>query len=71
MGHSNPEMSLLYTEAELAYRRSAINLLEDAVFGGNNKVNLMDANGRELGVQDPIQSREIVDSKERACSSVG
>jgi integrase len=47
MGHSNPDMSLLYTEAELAYRRSAINLLEEAVFGVHNQ-SLTDANGREL-----------------------
>jgi len=51
LGHSNPEMSLRYTEAELAYCRSAINLLEEAVFGGNNKVNLLDANGRDLGLR--------------------
>jgi integrase len=71
MGHSNPEMSLLYIEAELAYRRSAINLLEEAVFGGDNKASLMDANGRELEVKDPVQTCQVVDSKERACSSVG
>ena len=48
-GHANPEMSLLYTEADLTYRRSAIKLLEDAVFGVHNET-LTDANGRGLGV---------------------
>ena len=38
LGHSNPEMSLLYTESEFGYRRSAIDLLEQAVFGGENEV---------------------------------
>ena len=71
MGHSNPEMSLLYTEVELAYRRSAINLLEEAVFGDDNKDSLTDANGRELEVDNPIRSRQLIDSKQRACSSVG
>jgi integrase len=52
MGHANPEMSLLYTEAELAYRRSAIKLLEKTVFGTHNET-LTDANGRELAVQGP------------------
>ena len=47
MGHANPEMSLLYTEAELTFRRSAINLLEETVFGVHNQT-LTDANGREL-----------------------
>jgi hypothetical protein len=47
MGHSNPDLSLLYTEAELAYRRSTINLLEETVFGVHNQT-LTDANGREL-----------------------
>jgi hypothetical protein len=47
MGHANPEMSLLYTEAELAFRRSAIKLLEETVFGVHNQI-LTDANGREL-----------------------
>lgn len=50
MGHATPEMSLLYTEAEQAYRRSAIKLLEETVFGGQNEP-LTDANGRELVVQ--------------------
>ena len=63
MGHANPEMSLLYTGAELAYRRSAINLLEEAVFGGDNKGSLTDANGRELEVGNPIRSRQAIDSK--------
>ena len=52
MGHANPEMSLLYTEAELTYRRSAIKLLEETVFGVHNE-SLTDANGRELGVGTP------------------
>ena len=47
MGHASPEMSLLYTEAELTFRRSAINLLEETVFGVHNQ-SLTDANGREL-----------------------
>jgi integrase len=47
MGHANHDMSLLYTEAELAYRRSAINLLEETVFDVHNQT-LTDANGREL-----------------------
>lgn len=47
MGHANPEMSLLYTEAELTLRRSAITLLEETVFGMHNQT-LTDANGREL-----------------------
>ncbi len=52
MGHANPEMSLLYTEAELAYRRSAIKLLEEAVFRAHNET-LMDGNGRELQIETP------------------
>jgi integrase len=52
MGHANPEMSLLYTEAELTYRRSAIKLLEESVFGAHNET-IMDANGRELGAETP------------------
>lgn len=71
LGHANPEMSLRYTEAELAYRRSAINLLEEAVFGGNNKVESTDANWTRVEVSDPLQPRQVIDSKERACSSVG
>ena len=47
MGHPNPDMSLLHTETELAYRRSAINVLEEAVFGVHNQ-SLTDAIGREL-----------------------
>jgi hypothetical protein len=50
MGHANPQMSLLYTEAELAYRRSAIRLLEETVFGVQNG-SLVDASGRELRVE--------------------
>jgi len=42
MGHANPEMSLLYTEAELTYRRRAIKLLEESVFGAHNE-SIMDA----------------------------
>ena len=52
MGHANPEMSLVYTEAELAYRRHAIEVLERNVFGVQNQ-KLTDANGRELGVEHP------------------
>ncbi len=52
MGHANPDMSLLYTEAELAHRRRAIELLEQSVFGVHNQ-KVMDANGRELGVEVP------------------
>jgi len=60
MGHANPEMSLLYTEAELAYRRSAIKLLEETVFGPHNEA-LTDANGRELAVQGPsIRSNSLI-----------
>ena len=47
MGHASPDMSLLYTEAELTFRRSAIDLLEETVFGVHNQT-LTDANGREL-----------------------
>ena len=47
MGQANPDKSLLYTKAELAYRRSAINLFEETVFGVHNQT-LTDANGREL-----------------------
>jgi integrase len=53
MGHSNPDMSLLYTEAEIAYRRRAINLLEETVFGVHNRT-LTDANGRELEEESPL-----------------
>ena len=42
LGHLNLEMSLPYAEAAPAYRRSAINLLEQAVFGGENEVSLKD-----------------------------
>ena len=47
MGHANPEMSLLYAEAGLAFHRSAINLLEETGFGVHNRT-FTDANGREL-----------------------
>jgi integrase len=52
MGHADPQVSLLYTEAELAYRRSAIKLLEEAVFGVHNG-NRMDANWTRVGDLDP------------------
>lgn len=50
MGHANPEMSLLYTEADLAYRRSAIKQLEETVFGVHNE-SIMDANWTRVGFQ--------------------
>ena len=55
MGHSNPDISMLYSEAELAYRRSAINLLEEAVFGVHNQslTTRMDASWKEERFQSP------------------
>jgi integrase len=49
MGHASPEMSLLYTEAELAYLRRAIELLEQNVFGVQ-KQKLTDANWTRVDV---------------------
>ncbi len=59
MGHANPDMSLLYTEAELTYRRSAIKLLEEAIFGVHNET-LTDAIGRELSSKAPPNRANLV-----------
>lgn len=48
MGHAMPEMSLLYTETDLAYRRRAIKQLEETIFGVHNE---MDANWTQVGLQ--------------------
>jgi len=60
IGHANPDMSLLYAEAELAYRRSTINLLEEIVFGVHNQT-LTDANG---GEKERFQSLQLTDFKD-------
>jgi integrase len=44
MGHTTPEMSMLYTAAELTARRQAIARLEEIMFGVSDSF----ANGREL-----------------------
>lgn len=60
MGHAMPEMSLLYTETDLAYRRGAIKQLEETIFGVHNE-SLMDANGRELApLKPPIRAKSLV-----------
>lgn len=70
MGHATPDMSLLYTEAELVQRRTAIERLEQALFG----VTQSQSNGRELDAslhRSRFQSRQLIDYKDRACSSDG
>jgi len=61
MGHATPDMSLLYTEAELVQRRSAIETLEGVLFGVRQSEN----NGRELDASfglETLGSRQLIDS---------
>jgi len=69
MGHTTEETSLIYTEVQLKAKRRAIEQLEAILFGSKARLN----GPKRTQIATPVATPalQVVDSKERACSSVG
>jgi len=69
MGHTNEETSLIYTEVQLKAKRRAIEQLEEFLFGSKSK--LIGPKRTQVASEVATETRQVIDSKDRACSSVG